>query len=454
MKKMISVLLIASMVFSFAACSQKKEEPSSSKPSQESSTNDSGDKKKEVKTLKITMFSSWYGKGWQAIEEDVNNRAEELGFRLDFDKVADGDQGVQVLKTRAVSGDLPDLICYVMAGTLDSELRLLDKAIELTNSDWVKNYDEGLLKNCFGQGGKIYGVPLGSTNIPGMFYNEKVFKDLGVEVPKSWDDFLNICEKAKAAGITPFYVAGKDTWTAQIFAIAGMQREYKGKDVTEELTKLAANEADVRDYKLLEDTFAKLQELKNKGYIQDTWLSDTYDNQQQALVEGKTAIVCNATWIMDEIAKKYPDNINEIRGFAPVFDGEDPVGAWTPNAVYGLSTSKNADAVKAFLDYFGSPETQKIYFDAQPGIPVVKGLDVAGLPQACKDLYDEYTLPGRGQVLWQSAPVKEGVISVSVGDYPSYTMDALLGEKTTAQIMQDIRDFMEKDGKTKGAAGW
>lgn len=408
---------------------------------------------KEIPTLQITMYASWYGEGWQAIEEDVNANAENLGFRLDFDKIAEGDQGVQVLKTRAAAGDLPDLLAYHGVRSLEMELRASDKAMDLSDSNWLDNYDEAILKSNFGLNGKVISVPLGGINLPGIFYNKQVFSELGLEVPTNWTEFLAVCEKLKEAGKIPCYVAGKDTWTTQILAIAGWQRDYKDKDVNEEFVKLITNKKNIVDYKYAKDSFFKLQELKDNGYIQETWLSDTYDGQQEAIVTGKAGMTCNATWMMDEIAKKYPEQMDDVGGFAPVFDGEDPVGAWIPNAVFGFTTSKHPEAVKAFLDYFASTETQNKYFAAQAGIPIAKGITVDTLPLANQEIYEEFLLPGRGQTLWQSAMIPSDITDVGFGDFSVYTMDALLG-KNPDEILQDIRDFMEKDAKSKGAADW
>jgi raffinose/stachyose/melibiose transport system substrate-binding protein len=37
----------------------------------------------------------------------------------------------------------------------------------------------------------------------GIFYNKDIFKKVGVEVPKDWDEFLEVCKKVRAAGYTP-----------------------------------------------------------------------------------------------------------------------------------------------------------------------------------------------------------------------------------------------------------
>lgn len=445
--KIVLSILICTMLFSsLVGCGNQSNEKGDKVDKQ--------DNKKEVKTLKITMHASWYGKGWQAVEKDINERTEELGYKLDFDKIAEGEQGTQILQTRAAAGDLPDILCTNGLQGIDSDLHCIDKVIDLTDQDWTKNYDDKILKSNYGYNEKILAMPLGGTNFPGIFYNKKVFSDLDIEIPTDWDEFLSACEKIKAAGKVPFYVAGKDSWTVQIFNIAGLQREYKGKDISKEYIDLMTNKTNIVDYDKLKDSYAKLKELKDKGYIQENWLSDNYEGQQKAIVDGTAGMTCNATWMMEEIQKSYPDKVDDVGGFSPVFDGDDPIGAWIPNAMLGFNTSKNIDEVKDFLNYFGSIETQTLYFNAQPAIPIAKGIEVKGLSGASQDIYNEFLNPDRGQTIWQSVPMPEGVEYVALGDFPEYSINVLLGERTPEETLQDIREFMEKDAKTKGVKGW
>ena len=49
--------------------------------------------------------------------------------------------------------------------------------------------------------GKLYGVPY-SVPMMGVFYNTDIFAAQGIEVPKTYKEFVAACEKLKAAGIT------------------------------------------------------------------------------------------------------------------------------------------------------------------------------------------------------------------------------------------------------------
>ncbi len=457
LRSVISLCMASLLTFSLAACGSSQpggsDTPSNGGNPTASPTESASPSAKEVKTLRLTMAASWYNKGWQAIESDIEAKAEQLGFKLDIDRVGDGDQGKQVLQARFATGDNPDLLGYNSLLAINNDFNVADKLMDMTGAAYAENYDADILASNFSIDGKLLGVPLGGSNIPAIFYNKKVFEDLGVSIPTNWNEFLAILDKAKAEGITPYFIAGKDTWTVQIFNIAGFQRDLKGKDVNEEIGKLYANTASILDYKLFADSFAKHKELLEKGYVQDTWLSDTYDLQQKAITEGTAAMTCNATWMMEEIQKKYPDQVDGIGAFSPVFDGDDPIGAWMPNAITGFSTSKNPEEVKAFLEYFGSLETQSLYFKEVPAMSIVKNIKVDGISPASQQILDEFQNSGRGQLLWQSAAPMGGE-QVGMGDLPSFTMEALLSEKTPDEVLQGIRDYMEKDAKSKGLSGW
>ncbi len=50
--------------------------------------------------------------------------------------------------------------------------------------------------------GKQYGVPYAYYQW-GVYYRSDLFDQVGASVPTTWDEFLEVCAKLKAAGITP-----------------------------------------------------------------------------------------------------------------------------------------------------------------------------------------------------------------------------------------------------------
>lgn len=47
----------------------------------------------------------------------------------------------------------------------------------------------------------------------GVIYNRRIFADLGLPVPETWTQFVDVCTALRDAGITPVYATDRDTWT-------------------------------------------------------------------------------------------------------------------------------------------------------------------------------------------------------------------------------------------------
>ena len=59
----------------------------------------------------------------------------------------------------------------------------------------------------------IYGVPY-ALNASGVIYNKDIFEELGLSIPKTWDEFLGLAQAVQDNGITPFYFTLKESWTS------------------------------------------------------------------------------------------------------------------------------------------------------------------------------------------------------------------------------------------------
>lgn len=81
-------------------------------------------------------------------------------------------------------------------------------------------------------GGQPYGVPFDLSLINNVFYNVKIFKELGLEVPTDWDSFAKACSALSKAGYQPLGNAGGTFWSLYNFysplvSIVGEEGYYK-----------------------------------------------------------------------------------------------------------------------------------------------------------------------------------------------------------------------------------
>ncbi len=160
--------------------------------------------------------------------------------------------------------------------------------------DAYQNYKEELPEVMLGNStydGKHYGVPL-TMNIVGLFANMELLEQVGyTEIPGTYEEFIECCDKLKAAGIIPFGCAGKETWCVTEYLESVIEKS-AGADTLNDifLGKSTWNNQDVAD---AVDTF---QSLVNNGYFDPSGIGLTNDEVKNNFIAGKYAFYMNGTW--------------------------------------------------------------------------------------------------------------------------------------------------------------
>ena len=158
-------------------------------------------------------------KGWDsrflAVSTALNDGAK---IKLKPSTYADTTIYQNTLNQAAKTGKGPDLLTWW------SGYRMVDGAkngifADITDvwTDAIKAGDVSAdLQKQFQVGKKTYGIPNGVSFWP-MFYNKKVFAANNLTVPKTWAEFINICDTLKAKGITPLTASVDGAWPAFIW---------------------------------------------------------------------------------------------------------------------------------------------------------------------------------------------------------------------------------------------
>lgn len=374
-----SILLIAALVF-VAACGSQGNNEAGNKPSSGSSSSPG----KKVETLTLLVHSAWVQPGYQAVIDLVNEKADQLGARIELEKLAEGDAGDQVVYTKFASGEYPDILAFYDA-TYANRLGGVSKFEDLSG-DWTGHYGQGLETPKYKNDGKLITAPFGGVEMLVMFYNKKVFEANNIQVPGTWEELLQASEQLKANGVTPVYYSGKDAWTLQIIPTVGAIRDSK-ENVENVAEMLSTNKKKFTDLKLFVDAIAKLDELREKGYINDTYLSDDYVSAQQALLDGKAAMYPMGSYVLPDLVKGSAEKANDIGAFGIPFDEGALVQISGPSGLLVPSESPNRELAKKIVQFMVSPEAMNVYFKAQPGIPFIQGLNVENLLPAQQDMH-------------------------------------------------------------------
>ncbi|MGS2780059.1 ABC transporter substrate-binding protein [Robertmurraya sp. GLU-23] len=200
MKKFKIFSIIAVLILSMlAACS------SSSQTASEDSD-----------TVELRFFHRWPTEPKKQYFEEAVKEFEELhpNIKIKTEAVLN-DSYKEKIRVVLGSNNPPD-VYFSWSGEFAYNFARAGQSLDLTSYvEEDKDWSGQIIESQFGPftlDGKVYGIPW-STDGKAFFYNKKVFNDLNLEIPTTWEELLTVSEKIKDAGITPIAFGSKAPWT-------------------------------------------------------------------------------------------------------------------------------------------------------------------------------------------------------------------------------------------------
>lgn len=380
------------------------------------------------------------------IEAVIKAAEEKIGIKAEIEVQPGGSEGDNFVKTRLSSGTMND-VCLYNSGSLFQALNPEKYFEDLSDQEFVKNYEDTYTQTV-SVGDAVYGVPATSAQVVGWLYNKKVYEDLKLEIPKTWDELIANCEEIKAAGKTAVIASYKDTWTSQpIFLGDAYNILYGAPDFVEEFTEHTAT---FENTPSALNAFQKLYDTA--PYINEDSMSTTYDMAVEKLANGEGAHYVMLTQALTNIYDQYPDKIGDIGIFAQPGATEEETGLtlYMPNSFYVSKDSKNKDAAKKWLAFYVSQEGADAYSSAvlPEGPHVVKGLDLPA---------DAYPALQEAQMYLDDGKVATGLeflLPVKGANCPDLCVNCALGKKTAQETALEYDRDCEKQAKQMGLENW
>lgn len=153
---------------------------------------------------------------------------------------------------------------------------------------------------------KVYLSPTWCNTVC-MFYNKVLFKKAGVEnVPRTWPEFIRVCEKLKTAGIAPltadqavyadmwmtwlvFRVVGPEDWESTICGVPAdkppQERRSEPKWTDERYVRV----------------FSEIRRLRDNGYFKKGFRGLTWPASQRGFASGDAAMMICGSWLPQEL---------------------------------------------------------------------------------------------------------------------------------------------------------
>jgi raffinose/stachyose/melibiose transport system substrate-binding protein len=335
---------------------------------------------------------------FEAIEKKLNIKTE-LEIRVG------GAEGETIVKTRLAAGDMADIFIY-NTGSKINDINPERNCADLSSS-YTAKLDPAFIASA-SVGGKLYGVPVDYSAQAGViWYSKSIYQKLGLQIPKTWKEFLANCDKAQAAGYTAVLGTYKDTWTSQLIFLS--EEYYIKSAMADWPQQYTANKAKYATVPAALRSFEKLAETAK--YLNKDYLATTLQQGIEKIANGEVAHFSMQSQRLSFIDTNYPDKLADIGVFAQ--PGDDPnnqgIAIWMPNGFYVYKNSKKIDAAKQWFDYLLTQEAYDLYTSKiKPGgPPVVKGLKLPSSSMPGVLDLQKYFDSGKYQpVLEYESPVK------------------------------------------------
>ncbi|MGN0256582.1 MAG: ABC transporter substrate-binding protein [Chordicoccus sp.] len=352
-KKTMSVLLAGAMAaVMLAGCG-------SSSKSGTSSGSTSGSSTKLSMMLSGTESDSFV-EGYRKIIDEFN-KSNEYGVTIEPEFLSTSDYKTK-LATMMASDAEPDIIFTYELGYLGNFVDG-NKIVDLQkyfddDKDWADSFNDGTLDQLT-YNGDIYGVPTAQC-MAVMYYNKQIFKDNGIEVPTTYDEYLDACKKLKSAGVTPVALAATsdDAWLVSQY-IQQLSDGLAGSAVFDGLrdgTGKWNDESFVKAAKMFQSEI-------DAGNFEDGFTGVGGDEARALFQNGQTAMYFNGTW---EVSTLDDSNATSVAGNIGCFEFPASDSQYQGVNVGALDNSfaitkncKNVDAAVAFLKYWTSAENEE-----------------------------------------------------------------------------------------------
>ncbi len=366
-KKVLSVLAIAVILISIAACGKDTDnDVDSTIPSQDdtASTEDSQkDDPKEEETDKVQLtYAFWGGEAEAKSTQETLDKFNGSQDRIEVSAMPiPWETYMEKLNTMATANELPDTAIMSEAGVL----QLAEQGMLMNLSSMYDGADSKPLEQCaFTYEGNPVAYAV-ANNILTLFYNKDMFDTAGVPYPSNnvdeaytWDEFVEVAKKLTldSDGRTPNdegfdknsivqYGAMVEnlTWQLEVWCLSNGSGFYDDEgNVT--INDPAAIEAIQK--------IADLYLVHNVAPL-STGLTD--DGVARSLVAGTCAMTTNGTWnIGTSLGEAKDEGLNYGIGVLPYMKEKVTINTGGPNVVF--SQTEHPEEAMEFIKWYSQEE--------------------------------------------------------------------------------------------------
>lgn len=425
-KKWIAVLLAATMVFGATACSSGNEEKKDSKKEA-----DSGEIEPCTINFKYWADNTEYSQLMQEIIEKFN-KENEKGIEVVGEEVPwDGGAYSENLFNACMGGGSPDVATWKLTSTplfVNNDLLtdLTPYIDKWEDKDDIPENIYNIMKEAGGSEEEMYVMPW-NVQVLYVYYRPSIFEKAGVEVPKTYDEFLEAIKKCTmdtdGDGETDVYgfgmrgaKGGQEPWGSFIYGEGG------------DFENLTSKES----VKGMQDFI----DLYENGYVPPTAVSDGFQETVANFQSGLTAMFIHHTGSSANMEEVLGDDVAAF----PFPAGE---GQWTSmgdTETVIFESCENKAAAFEWVSYLATGDGQKMWCEGTGQVPVSQTVQQGEYFQNNK--FMKASIEGMDYA--GIIPIKDTTTEWISTVWPSTVGQALTGEISAKECMEILQEELYK----------
>ena len=335
---------------------------------------------KEKIDLKIMILSEDSNR--QAIYQDYYTKAAEVfpDYNIEFELPGSASNYTNKLTVYNASEELPDIFWGEDIVYQSGQAMPLTDVIK--SNGFIDNYTNpaALIP---APDGEVYCLSSGTDSYFAgpLFYNKEIFAKEGLEIPTSYEGFVELVKTLKDKGYTPISATA---WAVQNF----MFQDLMTIEDPEAMIKLQNKEIGFDD-PLVVSAAAKLKDLTDMGAFPVDVTSIEQQVHEQLFIDGKAAMIYHPIWVYPAISTA---EFEVGTAYLPeIFGAENIVNAWGSATAGGFMISNNTENKDAAIEVaqWLTMQDAEYWNQVAGNATAIKGFDEIPetAPQVNKDFY-------------------------------------------------------------------
>ena len=388
--------------------------------------------------------------------QELAKKYEALtGVKVNFELYAPSDAYSQKIRAAAQGTNLPDVFgilgekrdfaSFIRAG------HILDITpyMEANNNSWKNNFfpkalavNEFAPGNSYGINPGIFGVPIDIMTIQ-MVYNKKLFSQLGLNPnrpPKTFQEFLDIGVKIKAAGMQGLVSGWGEVWMIDCLA-NNYAFNIMGKDKVLATIKGEVPYTDPDWIKV----FSIFKQMQESGILAKGLVTMINKSAEQIFANEKAVFAFNGSWCVN-VYKGMNPGLEYGAMLPPEASNQYPIAIWggAGSSFMVNARSKSKEESVKFLTWLTAQDQQAYLAQATNNLPANKD-SLTKIPEILAQF-------ARGMD-YATHPNVWGVseFSLVIEAFDRGIQSIIIGEKSPEQVADEVQKIKDREMAKKRA---